>query len=104
MLYYRALRGGAVVARRAHNPKVAGSNPAPATSQGRSLGLVGFALFSNHISGRRSSAVEQAAHNRRVTGSNPVAAILSPPFGWGFLLPDDVGKGGRDESDCSGRR
>ncbi len=25
------LRGGAVVARRAHNPKVVGSNPAPAT-------------------------------------------------------------------------
>ena len=24
------MRGGAVVARRAHNPKVAGSNPAPA--------------------------------------------------------------------------
>ena len=27
----RATRGGAVAARRAHNPKVAGSNPAPAT-------------------------------------------------------------------------
>ena len=26
------MRGGAVAARRAHNPKVAGSNPAPATS------------------------------------------------------------------------
>jgi len=26
-----ASRGGAVVARRAHNPKVVGSNPAPAT-------------------------------------------------------------------------
>ena len=25
-------RGGAVAARRAHNPKVAGSNPAPATN------------------------------------------------------------------------
>ena len=25
------MRGGAVVARRAHNPKVVGSNPAPAT-------------------------------------------------------------------------
>ena len=25
-------RGGAVVARRAHNPKVVGSNPAPATN------------------------------------------------------------------------
>ncbi len=27
----RTSRGGAVVARRAHNPKVAGSNPVPAT-------------------------------------------------------------------------
>ncbi len=27
------LRGGAVVARRAHNPKVVGSNPAPATTK-----------------------------------------------------------------------
>ena len=27
----KLLRGGAVAARRAHNPKVAGSNPAPAT-------------------------------------------------------------------------
>ena len=27
------MRGGAVAARRAHNPKVAGSNPAPATKE-----------------------------------------------------------------------
>ena len=27
----KPMRGGAVAARRAHNPKVAGSNPAPAT-------------------------------------------------------------------------
>jgi hypothetical protein len=27
------MRGGAVAARRAHNPKVAGSSPAPATSK-----------------------------------------------------------------------
>ena len=27
----KLLRGGAVAARRAHNPKVVGSNPAPAT-------------------------------------------------------------------------
>ena len=28
-------RGGAVAARRAHNPKVVGSNPTPATNQAR---------------------------------------------------------------------
>ena len=28
------MRGGAVAARRAHNPKVAGSNPAPAIKKG----------------------------------------------------------------------
>lgn len=31
MHYYRQMRGGAVVAWRAHYPKVAGSSPAPAT-------------------------------------------------------------------------
>ncbi len=31
--YTKRLRGGAVVARWAHNPKVAGSNPAPATKK-----------------------------------------------------------------------
>ena len=29
------MRGGAVVARRAHNPKVVGSSPAPATKKNR---------------------------------------------------------------------
>ncbi len=71
------LRGGAVVARRAHNPKVEGSNPSPATCLGRSPGQRGFALSVTDVR-RRSSVVEQAAHNRRVTGSNPVAAIGSP--------------------------
>ncbi len=78
MLQYSAtLRGGAVVARRAHNPKVEGSNPSPATSWGRSPGQRGFAPSATCV-WRRSSVVEQAAHNRRVTGSNPVAAIASP--------------------------
>ncbi len=31
MVGYASSRGGAVAARRAHNPEVAGSNPAPAT-------------------------------------------------------------------------
>ncbi len=30
--YYKKAQDGAVVARRAHNPKGVGSNPAPATS------------------------------------------------------------------------
>jgi hypothetical protein len=33
-------RGGEVVSRRAHNPKVVGSNPAPATIQDVNLGLL----------------------------------------------------------------
>ncbi len=47
------MRGGAVAARRAHNPKVAGSNPAPATkvNQG-SLGylkLGSLAVFDSDV-------------------------------------------------------
>ncbi len=87
MLHYKVLlRGGAEVARRAHNPKVEGSNPSPATSQGRSLGVWDFAPCSTHLR-RRSSAVEQAAHNRRVTGSNPVAATQPHPARVGFFVP-----------------
>ncbi len=33
------MRGGAVAARRAHNPEVAGSNPAPATQKNPSVKL-----------------------------------------------------------------
>jgi hypothetical protein len=33
LIYENILRGGAVVARWAHNPKVGGSNPPSATSQ-----------------------------------------------------------------------
>ena len=32
-------RGGAVVARRAHNPKVVGSNPVPATKRSRGVAV-----------------------------------------------------------------
>ncbi len=40
-LYNRIVlsRGGAVVARRAHNPKVVGSNPAPATKWSRGVAV-----------------------------------------------------------------
>ena len=36
------VRGRAVVARRAHNPEVVGSNPSPATEQDKSVGLSFF--------------------------------------------------------------
>jgi len=39
-----ATRDGAVVARRAHNPKVVGSNPTPATNRGRGNHLGPFVL------------------------------------------------------------
>ena len=38
-------RDGAVVARRAHNPKVAGSSPAPATKRGKSPETVTFFIL-----------------------------------------------------------
>ncbi len=45
--YYRrsSMRGGAVAARRAHNPKVAGSSPAPATEKKDCEFLAVFFLF-----------------------------------------------------------
>lgn len=42
-MQYKA-RGGAAVARRAHNPKVTGSIPVPATITGRRFWLVREAL------------------------------------------------------------
>ena len=41
-----APRGGAVAARRAHNPKVAGSNPAPATKRYRPVSFRGGSVLS----------------------------------------------------------
>ena len=40
-VYFKIIlsRGGAVVARRAHNPKVAGSNPVPATKWSRGVAV-----------------------------------------------------------------
>ncbi len=51
-------------ARRAHNPKVAGSNPAPATRT--------FYVLNAQI----AQLVEQRTENPRVTGSIPVLGIL----------------------------
>ena len=41
-----SVRGGAVAARRAHNPKVAGSSPAPATHKDH---VKTWSLFFNHL-------------------------------------------------------
>jgi uncharacterized spore protein YtfJ len=43
--YHGRSRGGAVVARRAHNPKVGGSNPSPATTHARSKAASRQAAF-----------------------------------------------------------
>ncbi len=59
-----------LVARRAHNPKVVGSNPAPATNN---------KLVSKYISGAGwSSLVARRAHNPKVVGSNPAPATNIP--------------------------
>ena len=50
-------------ARRAHNPKVAGSNPVPA--------IKFYELFA-----QIAQSVEQGTENPRVTGSIPVLGIL----------------------------
>ena len=53
-----------LVARRAHNPKVVGSNPAPATNKNaRLIDVAGW-----------SSLVARRAHNPKVVGSNPAPA------------------------------
>ena len=73
------------VARRAHNPKVAGSNPAPATKKSswpvfRPFAFYGYNIQAYHASAAfcrprlRSSVVEQRTHKPLVAGSNPAAA------------------------------
>ena len=83
-----------LVARRAHNPKVVGSNPAPATnSKGHSLSGLFYCLresFNYLIKKQKSidskaresriagagwsSLVARRAHNPKVVGSNPAPA------------------------------
>ena len=55
-------------ARRAHNPKVIGSNPVPAT-----LNLIFFTKVNAQI----AQSVEQWTENPRVTGSIPVLGTFS---------------------------
>ena len=62
-----------MVARRAHNPKVAGSNPAPATQT--------FIVYA-----QIAQLVEQRTENPRVTGSIPVLGI----FLWYGILAQSV--------------
>ncbi len=55
-----------LVARRAHNPKVVGSNPAPATNDEVTKAKIPVAGW--------SSLVARRAHNPKVVGSNPAPA------------------------------
>ena len=57
-------RRGAVEARRAHNPKVVGSNPTAAIS------------FPSALLGGLAQVVEQPVHTRYVPGSNPGTATM----------------------------
>ena len=67
-------------ARRAHNPKVTGSNPVPATRSHRSFDYMTYAQI--------AQLVEQRTENPRVTGSIPVLGIfICHRFGrWFFYL------------------
>lgn len=60
-------------ARRAHNPKVAGSSPAPANYTEASF-ISSFFFLPKY--GGLAQLVEQRNHNPQVTGSSPVAAIV----------------------------
>jgi hypothetical protein len=60
------MRGGAVAARRAHNPKVAGSNPAPAIKKALKKCLFVFKV----------SGIRIRTRNPWVAGSSPDAAIF----------------------------
>ncbi len=78
-----------LVARRAHNPKVIGSNPVPATkfSLDRSMPLSGNKACNRHlgfvlcapVDAGWSSLVARRAHNPKVIGSNPVPATKFMP-------------------------
>ena len=67
-----------LVARRAHNPKVVGSNPAPATNPFKETNFL-KAVFKTEkynllfVAGW-SSLVARRAHNPKVVGSNPAPA------------------------------
>ena len=62
-----------MVARRAHNPKVVGSNPAPATNLKTSITKHCNRKLYRTVAGW-SSLVARRAHNPKVVGSNPAPA------------------------------
>ena len=59
------------VARRAHNPEVAGSNPAPATNY-QEIAKLRFPLYTDiaHV----AQAAERILGKDKATGSNPVVS------------------------------
>ena len=64
-----------LVARRAHNPKVAGSNPAPAMLFPRRLSRAAF-CWGSQGRGQVAQLVEHTTENRGVGGSIPSLATL----------------------------
>ena len=65
-------------ARRAHNPEVAGSNPAPATT--KFISDFGEASSSSSRYAQLAQLVEQRTENPRVSGSIPELGIFAPVF------------------------
>ena len=65
------MRDGAVVARRAHNPKVVGSSPAPATRESRSAILLAFFIYQKLVG-------LIPFRNRKGVGSIPIAIGTAP--------------------------
>ena len=65
------MRGGAVAARRAHNPKVAGSNPAPATIESKQTAPLGPFCF---LEARCDSVLRDRPQQSRIrsVGYRPV--------------------------------
>ena len=68
-------------ARRAHNPKVIGSNPVPATQR-----LIKDFLYKSFA--QIAQLVEQRTENPRVTGSIPVLGIFFIRFSLNLLYND----------------
>ena|GEM_PF-1161116 len=70
--YKNILRGGAVVARRAHNPKVISSSLVPATKESQTLSARHSIEYKNILRG--GAVVARRAHNPKVISSSLVPA------------------------------